>query len=191
MTRHFAGHVSTHELHTLQRSLLICQVFSFGSTHIAWLGHFFWHILQEMHLLTSITTCPRDKGVIFAVFTGYIRVAGFRKTLLATVPTISKIPIPVSPLRTPDTRVNRVDNYRYICQFATFQHRNKRGNIREGRCSDPGPGKVFGTVAFHVMDQFSPWLLNPCEKFTIRCASYFYFYRTIRDLLHCLSYQVN
>jgi hypothetical protein len=93
MVRHFTGHVSTHELHTLQRRRLICHVFSFGSTQIAWLGHFFWHILHEMHLLTSITTCPRDRGVILAVFTGYIRVAGFRKTLLATVPTISKNPI--------------------------------------------------------------------------------------------------
>ena len=46
-----------------------------------------------MHLLTSITTCPRDSGVIFADFTGYISVAGLRKTLFTTVLVISKIPI--------------------------------------------------------------------------------------------------
>jgi len=136
MVRHFAGHVSTHELHTLQRRRLICHVFSLGSTDIAWLGHFFWQILHEMHLLTSITTCPRERVVIFADFTGYIRVAGFLKTLFTTVLVISKIPISNSPLRTPDTRVYRVDNYRHICKFATFQHRNEWWDIREGWCPD-------------------------------------------------------
>jgi hypothetical protein len=70
MERHFWGQVSTQELQTMQRKRSICQVFATLSSTMAWAGHFRWQMLQEMHLLPSKTTCPREIGVLFAASTG-------------------------------------------------------------------------------------------------------------------------
>ena len=66
MKRHLTGHVSTHELQTTQRSRSICQVFASLLITIACAGHFRWQVPQEMQLLSSMMTCPRESGVFFA-----------------------------------------------------------------------------------------------------------------------------
>src|SRR5512138_175883 len=90
MKRHFTGQVSTHELQTTHRSRSICHVFASRATTIACAGHFRWQVPQEMQRLSSIVTCPREIGVFFAAATGYRIVAGFCRTVLSAVPTISK-----------------------------------------------------------------------------------------------------
>jgi hypothetical protein len=59
IARHFLGHASTHALHAMQRSRLICQSFDAFTTVMAAVGHFFWHIPQKMHLSISMETLPR------------------------------------------------------------------------------------------------------------------------------------
>ena len=90
MKRHFTGHVSTHELQTTQRSRSICQVFSSLFNKIACAGHFLWHVPQEMHLLSSMVTCPLVRRVFFAGSAGYRIVAGRDRTVLNAVFAISK-----------------------------------------------------------------------------------------------------
>src|SRR5208337_3078807 len=90
IARHFVGQTSTQQLHTMQRSRSICQVFSLTSTQIAWVGHFRWqdrHVIQPSGL---IVTCPRVRCVFFAGFAGYIRVAGWENRFFITVFVISK-----------------------------------------------------------------------------------------------------
>ncbi len=90
MVRHFTGHTSTHELHTIQRRRSITHVFSSLLIHNASEGHFFMHMPHDMHFETSIITCPRDRPVLFAGTWGYGRVAGFPRTVLIAIFAISK-----------------------------------------------------------------------------------------------------
>ena len=56
MVRHFVGQASTQALQAIQRIWLISQLFSLGSTEIAWVGHLRWHNRQAIHFKGSIFT---------------------------------------------------------------------------------------------------------------------------------------
>jgi hypothetical protein len=81
MARHFFGHASTHALHAMQRRRFICQSLVGFETVMAWVGHFFWHMPQNMHLSISMETLPRVFLKNGRFSNGYRRVAGLDRTL--------------------------------------------------------------------------------------------------------------
>ena len=90
MKRQVTGQTSTHARQTTHRSLSICHVFASRSTTIACEGQILWHDPQEIHRLSSIVTCPRDRAVFFADSAGYFIVAGRWISVFIAVFAISK-----------------------------------------------------------------------------------------------------
>lgn len=71
------GQASEQLAHAMHLRCSISQVLLARSTLIAPVGHFFWHIPQKMHVVTSIAICPLVAGKISRTTEGYNRVAGF------------------------------------------------------------------------------------------------------------------
>jgi len=68
----------------MQRSRSMAQALSFLETSMAAVGHFREQIPQNMQALMSMSICPLVLSQYSRFTTGYMRVAGFLKSLLRT-----------------------------------------------------------------------------------------------------------
>jgi hypothetical protein len=69
----------------MQRRRFISQSFDALVTMMAWVGHFFWHIPQKMHLSISMEMLPRVFLKYGRFSNGYRRVAGLDRALRVTI----------------------------------------------------------------------------------------------------------